>query len=208
MPGLAKQRDSILKAIRLGTLSLHDVDRNVQRVLELILRSPHYAKYTFSNTPDLKASAAVARIGRRGHGTAQKRRHGASPTRTGSQSGSFRRHLIRLYTGRNRQRHREQRLHRFARTGARRSGIKPDKKLQLAYESHIAAEKATRPAPKRWWAKQLRPQVSQMEVSDAEIARLARTQDAAVITIGRISGELLDRIASTGLQSFRRRNTG
>lgn len=61
MPGLAKQRDSILKAIRLGTLSLHDVDRNVQRVLELILRSPHYAKYTFSNTPDLKASAAVAR---------------------------------------------------------------------------------------------------------------------------------------------------
>ena len=61
-------------------------------------------------------------IGRRGHGTAQKRRHGASPTRTGSQSGSFRRHLIRLYTGRNRQRHREQRLHRLARTGARRSG--------------------------------------------------------------------------------------
>ena len=37
------------------------MDRNVQRVLELILRSPHYAKYTFSNTPDLKASAAVAR---------------------------------------------------------------------------------------------------------------------------------------------------
>lgn len=198
MPGLAKQRDSILKAIRLGTLSLHDVDRNVQRVLELILRSPHYAKYTFSNTPDLKASAAVAResaaegmVLLKNDGTAlplpaQARKaalfgvtsYDFIPGGTGSGT------VNSAYTVSLAQ-------------GLAAAGIKPDKKLQLAYESHIAAEKATRPAPKRWWAKQLRPQVSQMEVSDAEIARLARTQDAAVITIGRISGELLDRIAST-----------
>ena len=198
MPGLAKQRDSILKAIRLGTLSLHDVDRNVQRVLELILRSPHYAKYTFSNTPDLKASAAVAResaaegmVLLKNDGTAlplpaQARKaalfgvtsYDFIPGGTGSGT------VNSAYTVSLAQ-------------GLAAAGIKPDKKLQLAYESHIAAEKAARPAPKRWWAKQLRPQVSQMEVSDAEIARLARTQDAAVITIGRISGELLDRIAST-----------
>ena len=198
MPGLAKQRDSILKAIRLGTLSLHDVDRNVQRVLELILRSPHYAKYTFSNTPDLKASAAVAResaaegmVLLKNDGTAlplpaQARKaalfgvtsYDFIPGGTGSGT------VNSTYTVSLAQ-------------GLAAAGIKPDKKLQLAYESHIAAEKAARPAPKRWWAKQLRPQVSQMEVSDAEIARLARTQDAAVITIGRISGELLDRIAST-----------
>ncbi len=198
MPGLAKQRDSILKAIRLGTLSLHDVDRNVQRVLELILRSPHYAKYTFSNTPDLKASAAVAResaaegmVLLKNDGTAlplpaQARKaalfgvtsYDFIPGGTGSGT------VNSAYTVSLAQ-------------GLAAAGIKPDKKLQLAYESHIAAEKAARPAPKRWWAKQLRPQVSQMEVSDAEIARLARTQDAAVITIGRISGELLDRIVST-----------
>ena len=61
MPGLPNQREELLAAIREGKLSLRDVDRNVKHVLELILRSPHFAKYPFSDKPDLKASAAIAR---------------------------------------------------------------------------------------------------------------------------------------------------
>ena len=44
MPGLPNQREELLAAIREGKLSLRDVDRNVKHVLELILRSPHFAK--------------------------------------------------------------------------------------------------------------------------------------------------------------------
>ena len=61
MPGLPNQREELLAAIGEGKLSLRDVDRNVKHVLELILRSPHFAKYPFSDKPDLKASAAIAR---------------------------------------------------------------------------------------------------------------------------------------------------
>lgn len=81
--------------------------------------------------------------------------------------------------------------------GLAAAGIRPDKKLQQTYQQYIVADKASLPAPKRWWEHHIRPQARQMKVSDAEIARAARTQDVAIITIGRICGELFDRIVGT-----------
>lgn len=38
-----------------------DVDRNVRRVLELILKTPRFKGYPYSEQPDLKAHASVTR---------------------------------------------------------------------------------------------------------------------------------------------------
>lgn len=61
MWGLPEQYDEIVAAVKSGKLSIADVDRNVRCMLEFILKTPHFRHYAFSNTPDLKAHAAVAR---------------------------------------------------------------------------------------------------------------------------------------------------
>ena len=61
MPGMQRQRDNIIKAIKDGSLSIKDVDRNVKRILRLVYKSPTMAKFVWSNKPNLKEHAQVAR---------------------------------------------------------------------------------------------------------------------------------------------------
>jgi beta-glucosidase len=60
-PGSKHQQQTIMDAIKAGTLDIKDLDRNVARVLEFILKTPSFDKYKYSNAPDLKAHALVAR---------------------------------------------------------------------------------------------------------------------------------------------------
>lgn len=61
MPGRPNQYDEILTAVQTGRLSEKDIDTNAKRMLQLILDSPRFKKYAFSNKPDLKAHAAITR---------------------------------------------------------------------------------------------------------------------------------------------------
>lgn len=61
MPGRPDQKEALLKALEDGSLSIEDVDTDVTRVLRLILQSPRFAQYAYSDKPDLKAHAEVTR---------------------------------------------------------------------------------------------------------------------------------------------------
>src|SRR5574344_1853442 len=60
-PGLDKQYDAIVKGVKEGKLDEAVLNRNVKRILEMILRTPRFKGYEFSNKPDLKAHAAITR---------------------------------------------------------------------------------------------------------------------------------------------------
>ena len=60
-PGNQNEIDRIVAGVQDGSLDIKDVDRNVRRMLEYIVKTPSFKKYKFSNEPDLKAHAAVAR---------------------------------------------------------------------------------------------------------------------------------------------------
>ncbi len=60
-PGKKEQFDSIVAGVKSGKLAEADLDRNVQRILNLIEKSPRYQGYQYSNKPDLKAHAEVTR---------------------------------------------------------------------------------------------------------------------------------------------------
>ena len=60
-PGNQNEIDRIVAGVQDGSLDIKDVDRNVRRMLEYIVRTPSFAKYKYSNKPDLKAHAQVAR---------------------------------------------------------------------------------------------------------------------------------------------------
>ncbi len=60
-PGRQVEIDRLLAAVKEGTISQEELDRNVRRMLQYIVKTPHFKGYKFSNKPDLKAHAAVAR---------------------------------------------------------------------------------------------------------------------------------------------------
>lgn len=61
MPGNQCEYDRLLAAVTSGELTQAELDRNVRRLLEYIVKTPHYRKYPYSNHPDLQAHAQAAR---------------------------------------------------------------------------------------------------------------------------------------------------
>lgn len=60
-PGNQAEIDRIVEAVKAGLLPEADLDRNVRRILEYIVRTPSFKAYKHSDKPDLKAHAEVAR---------------------------------------------------------------------------------------------------------------------------------------------------
>ena len=60
-PGAQSEIERIIAAVKDGSLSEADLDRNVRNILNYIVKTPRFQGYKYSDAPDLKAHAAVAR---------------------------------------------------------------------------------------------------------------------------------------------------
>ncbi len=60
-PGTEDEVERIVTAVKDGSLDIKDVDRNVRRVLEYIVKTPKFKKYAYSSTPDLESHARLVR---------------------------------------------------------------------------------------------------------------------------------------------------
>ena len=60
-PGNKQQAEQIIEAVEKGELSMDDVNRNVRRLLEYIVKTPSFRHYAYTNKPDLASHAALAR---------------------------------------------------------------------------------------------------------------------------------------------------
>ena len=60
-PGQPAQVKEIVDGVKSGKLDIKDVDRNVRRMLEYIVKTPSFHQYPATNKPDLKAHAAITR---------------------------------------------------------------------------------------------------------------------------------------------------
>ena len=60
-PGNQTEMERLIAAAQDGSISMAEIDRNVRNMLNYIVRTPRFKGYKFSNNPDLKAHAQVAR---------------------------------------------------------------------------------------------------------------------------------------------------
>jgi beta-glucosidase len=60
-PGYEMQSKAIIKAVKDGTLSETELNRNVKRLLEYVIKTPAYAGYKFSDNPDITKHIVTAR---------------------------------------------------------------------------------------------------------------------------------------------------
>ena len=73
MPGTAQQSKRILDAVNHDSLDVKVLDENAERILNVLLQSPSFNGYKYSDKPDLKKNALVAKNGSgRRHGLVEK----------------------------------------------------------------------------------------------------------------------------------------
>ena len=60
-PGRPVEIERLLAAVNNGEISQKELDCNVRNILKYIVKTPHFRQYKYSNKPDLKTHATVAR---------------------------------------------------------------------------------------------------------------------------------------------------
>ncbi len=206
-PGKAEQFDSIVAGVKSGKLAEADLDRNVARILNLIEKSPRFQGYQFSNKPDLEAHAQVTRQSA-AEGMVLMKNEKALPfddkIKNVALYGITSYDFIAGGTGSGNVNHA---YVVSLLDGLKNGGYVVSDELKTAYETYISnAKKAAEAAleeqakkdPKNAMLVKFLPQPLPAEklFSADELTKQAEASDVAIITLGRISGEFLDRKAA------------
>jgi len=214
-PGQPAQVEEIIKGVKEGKLDIADVDRNVRRMLEYIVKTPSFHQYPASNAPDFKAHAAITRQSA-AEGIVLLKNNGVLPFRTEGNLSPLTSHhspLIKTVAlfGEN--------SYDFLSGGTgsgcvhppyvvdmlqglENAGIKSSATLTDIYRKYIDYARIKFQAerhPAKWFQTEYMGQQKYPEISLSPIAidKEVKAADAAIITIGRQAGEGIDRDIDT-----------
>ena len=203
-PGKKEQFDSIVAGVKSGKLAEADLDRNVQRILNLVEMSPRFQGYQYSNKPDLKAHAAVTRQSA-AEGMVLMKNNEALPLKESVKNvalyGCTSYDFIAGGTGSGNVNHA---YVVSLLDGLKNGGYTVSDELKTAYEKYIADCKEARKKAIEEMAKKDKQAAmlasfmpgtlpAEKQFTAEELTAQAEASDVALITIGRISGEFLDR---------------
>jgi beta-glucosidase len=189
-PGTAAQQKALLAAVNSGKLKMEVLDRNVERVLELVLKSPTFKKSARTDKPDLAAHAVVDREVA-AQGMVLLKNGSALPMAASAKKVAlFGNTSYDMITGGTGSGDVNKAYSVSLVEGLKAADISADAKLADAYAAHIAEATQKRPPTQQFM---LPAPLPEMAVAPAEITRVAKETDLGVITIGRRSGEFRDR---------------
>jgi len=209
-PGKNEQFDSIVAGVKSGKLDEADLDRNVRRVLNLVEKSPRfqgyqYSNYQNSNKADLMAHAAVTRQSAAEGMVLMKNEKPVLPFGENIKNvalyGCTSYEFIAGGTGSGNVNHA---YVVSLLDGLKNGGYTVSDELKTAYEQYIAdAKEAQRKALEELAKKDEQAAMlanfmpgtlpAEKQFTTDELTAQANVADVAIITIGRISGEFLDR---------------
>ena len=193
-PGTDKQYEAILAAAKDGSLKMSDLDANVKRILEYVVKTHNFKAYNYSNEPNLKAHAKVVReVG--ADGIVLLKNDKAILPLTGKKVALFGCTSYDWISGGS----------GFGGTsighytvslieGLRSAGYEVYKPLIDIYSQHLAAEeKRLFPNGRPPFSLTPPARAEEKQLSAEEMAAAIDGSDVAIITIGRKSGEAADR---------------
>lgn len=194
MPGTVRQYEEVLNAVKDGTLDEAVLDRNVANIMRVLLRAPAAKGASYSDRPDLKAHALVARDAATGGMVLLENNDKTLPISKKQKVALFGNASYDIFVGGTGSGNVNRKYKVSLDEGMKNAGYKIDKKLAKTYTEYIAEEKAKNPADNFWT---IIP-ATEYVLTDEMVADAADNSDVAVFTISRIAGEGADRTLSKG----------
>jgi beta-glucosidase len=195
MPGLPNQKKAVLENIKSGKLTKEAINKNVSRVLELILKSPAMNNYRYSNKPNLKENAAVTRQAA-AEGTILLKNNAVLPfTSKASPLAVFGITSYDFISGGTGSGDVNEAYSISLIDGLTNSGFSIDKELEGLYKPFAAEQKTKEMARREKEGGLLATpkRLNELDLDKQIIAKKANSSELAVITIGRNAGEAADR---------------
>lgn len=199
-PGRITQYTDIVEGVNSGKLDIADVNRNVKRILQLIVRSPRFKGYKYNNKPDLEAHAKVTRQSAT-EGMVLLENKGTLPlaesTKKVALFGITSYEFIAGGTGSGN----VNRAYTVSLVeGLKNAGYTVDESVKAQHEKYLADVKEAKakeaekdPAASRLAAFMPPTLPDEFVPAKADLSAAVSSNDAAIITLGRISGEFADR---------------
>lgn len=194
MPGTVRQYEEVINAVKDGTLDEAVLDRNVANIMRVLLRCPAAKGAVYSDRPDLKAHALVARDAATGGMVLLENEDKALPIAKKQKVALFGNASYDIFVGGTGSGNVNRKYKVSLDEGMKNAGYKLDNKLARTYTDYIAEEKAKNPADNFWT---IFP-APEFALTDEIITDAADNSDVAVLTISRMAGEGADRTLSKG----------
>ncbi|WP_053970836.1 glycoside hydrolase family 3 protein [Mangrovimonas sp. ST2L15] len=196
MPGTQNQYNLLLEAINSGELSEEVVNRNIEAILKVVLQSPVFKNQKFSNTPDLKGHAKIARESAAESMVLLKNNDGILPFSTKSKSvalfGTTSYNFISGGTGSGDV---NEAYTVSLLEGLNNSSVKTSNFIEEAYVGYVKEEAEKERKRREANGAIFTPpkRMVELDVPNNLIDQSAKQDAMAIITIGRNSGEFGDR---------------
>ena len=202
-PGQPAQVQEIIEGVKSGKLSMEDVDRNVRRMLEYIVKTPSFKNYPYTNKPDFEAHAAITRQSA-AEGIVLLKNNGALPWKDGKIKtiALFGENSYDFLSGGTGSGCVHPPYVVDMLTGLKNAGINSSATLTDIYRKYIDYARVKFQAerhPAKWFQTEMMGQQKYPEIGISPIAidKEVASADAAIITIGRQAGEGIDRDIAT-----------
>jgi beta-glucosidase len=191
MPGTKNQYNQIIAASKNGSLSEERLNKNVEKVLELILRSNTFKKYKYTDKPNYKENVTVAIEAATEGIVLLKNNDNSLPLKDkktkialfgnasyktvtgGSGSGDVNKaYSVSIYKG-------------------LQNTFEISRDFENMYSKYMTKAESELPKPTIWFMPM--PAIAEKEITKEEAQGYASKNDVAILTIRRTSGEFVDR---------------
>jgi len=198
MPGTPQQIEAVIKQVKSGKLNTSAMDKSAERILKIILKSPVFRNYKYSDNPDLKAHAKISKQAATESMVLLENKSNTLPLKLNRKKvalfGNTSYNFISGGTGSGDV---NEAYVVSLLDGLKNSGAKTDVRLSSKYLPYIKIEDSIQTERrKREGALSKYIRIREMPFSDAEIERASNENDFAIFTIGRNAGENGDRPVS------------
>jgi beta-glucosidase len=194
MPGNPEQSTAIIEAVKSGKLAESVVDQNVSEILNIIVKSPIFNGYQYSDNPPLKENSQIARAAAAESMVLLKNNAKTLPLASSSKVALFGINQLELIAGGTGSGDVNKMYTVPLADGLFKAGYTLNSNLYLSYSNYMAAEFAKR--PKRSLMEELMSPnlpIPEMEVATDVVIKAANESSVAIIAIGRNAGEAQDR---------------
>lgn len=192
MPGTQLQLQALIDAVKNGQLDEKILNRNIAAILAIVVQTPTFKQYANSDKPDLKAHAQIARAAAAEGMVLLKNKKNSLPLNTASSLALFGNSAYAMVTGGTGSGDVNEAYSISLLTGLTDAGFSIDKNLQKSYDTYLTAQRKAQPPGMPFM---LPPPIPEQSLSLAVIEAAAKNADSALLTIGRNSGEFVDRKA-------------